>query len=114
MSSRGSCHCVISRHLSTHSVTETGHAWHHTRERPGNFRISCHTVQSAGLSYASDFFPNHFGPFHLPLISEYGEESISDENGQTETPHKSDRVEEIGVARAGINPEVVESWSEEC
>ena len=70
--------------------------------------------QITSLSYASNFFADHLWPLHFPLVSKYSEKSVSDENRQTETPHKRDGVEEVGIARTGIDPEVMKGRSEEC
>lgn len=64
--------------------------------------------QLFGCLYLSDVFSLHLGPLNFPFVSKHREKRIRNNLGQAETPDKSDGIEEVGVAGARIDPEVVE------
>ena len=61
--------------------------------------------------YLPDVLALHFRPFNLPFISKHGEKGVGDDLRKAKAPHESDGVEKVGVAGAGIYPEVVECWA---
>lgn len=67
----------------------------------------------APASNPPNIHPLHLGPFNFPLISQRGIERVSDDDRQAKAPDESNSVEEIGVAGTGVDPQVVESGSEE-
>jgi len=54
-----------------------------------------------------------FRPLAFPLISQSRVDEIRLEDQQSQVPHQRDGVEEIRVAAAGVQPQVVESWAEQ-
>ena len=61
------------------------------------------------------YLPNvlalHLRPFNLQFISKQCKKGVGDDLREAETPDESDGVEKVGVAGAGIYPEVVECWA---
>lgn len=60
-----------------------------------------------------DFFAPRFWVVLLPFISEDSEDAVGEEDGKSQAPDESDGVEEVGVAGACVDPEVVEGWAKE-
>lgn len=50
----------------------------------------------------------HPGPLSLPLVPQRRVHQIRLEDQQRQVPHQRDGVEEVGVAAAGVQPQVVE------
>ena len=61
----------------------------------------------------SDIFALHLRPLHLPFVSKYSEKRIRNDLGQPETPDKGDGIEEVGVARTCVYPEIVEGRAQQ-
>ena len=59
-----------------------------------------------------DVLALHFRPFNLPFISKHGKKRVGDDLRKAKAPDESDGVEKVGVAGAGIYPEVVECWAQ--
>lgn len=53
------------------------------------------------------------GPLGLPLVPQRRIHQIGLEDQQREIPHQRDGVEEVGVAAAGVQPQVVERRAQE-
>lgn len=53
------------------------------------------------------------GPLSLPLIPQSSVDKVRLQDQQSQVPHQRDGVEEIGVAAAGVQPQVVESRAEQ-
>ena len=66
-----------------------------------------------GYLYLSDVFALHVRPLNLPFVPEYCEERIRNDLGQAETPDERDGIEEVGVARTCIYPEIVEGRAQQ-
>lgn len=71
------------------------------------------TSDQHSTSNPPNISPLHLRPFHFPLISQSRIYRIGHDDRQAKTPDESDGVEEIGVARAGVDPEIVKSGAEE-
>ena len=65
-------------------------------------------ISIAWRLYLPNILTLHLRPFNLPFISKHGKEGVGDDLREAEAPDESDGIEEIGVAGAGIYPEVVE------
>lgn len=61
------------------------------------------------------YLPNvlafHLRPLNLPFIPKHGKKGVGDDFRKAKAPDESDGVEKVGVAGAGIYPEVVECWA---
>ena len=55
----------------------------------------------------------HLGPLHLPLVPQHGKQRVAHNDRQAQAPDQGDGVEEVGVAGAGVDPEVIEGGAEE-
>lgn len=65
------------------------------------------------LLYPPNVLALQLRPFHVQLVSQSSEEGVSNDDRDAKTPDKCDGIEEVGVARAGVDPQVVEGRSEE-
>ena len=54
--------------------------------------------------YLAHAFALHLRPVYLPLIAHDGEQSVPNKDCQTQTPDQCDGIEEVGIARAGVDP----------
>lgn len=57
--------------------------------------------------------PPNLRPLNLKLIPQSRPDSIINQQCQSQRPHKSNRIEEICVAAACVDPQVVECWAQE-
>lgn len=62
-----------------------------------------------GMLYLSDLFALCFGSVRLPLVPQDRIHCICQQDEKRKTPDQSDGVEEIGIPRARVNPEMMES-----
>jgi hypothetical protein len=53
------------------------------------------------------------GPLGLPLIPQSSVDKVRLQDQQSQVPHQGDGIEEVGVAAAGVQPQVVESWAQQ-
>lgn len=71
---------------------------------------------SAAHEYTS-YLPRHLAcnprPFRLPFIPQASVNKVGLKNQQREVPNQRDRVEEVGIAAASVQPEVVERRAQE-
>jgi len=52
-------------------------------------------------------------PLGFPFVPQSSVDKVRLQDQQGQVPHEGDGVEEIGVAAAGVQPQVVESWAEQ-
>ena len=69
---------------------------------------------SQPISNLPRHFPHRLRPLGFPLIAQRRIHEIRLENKQSQVPNQGNGVEEIGVAAAGVQPQVVESRTQEC
>jgi hypothetical protein len=72
-----------------------------------------HPISSQPPSNLPSNLPTNLRPLSFPLTAQRRIHEIRLENEQSEIPHERNSVEEIGVAAAGVQPQVVESWTQE-
>jgi len=56
------------------------------------------------LLYLYNILPLHFRSFCFPLVSENSKKCVCHDDCNGQTPHQCDGIEEVGVARASIDP----------
>lgn len=59
------------------------------------------------------FLANHIWPFHLPFIPKHSKRQIRHQQALSQTPHKRNGIEEVGVAASSIDPQVIKRRAEE-
>ena len=68
-------------------------------------------ISIAWRLYLPNVLALHLRSFDLPFISKHGKKRVSDDLRKAKAPDERDSVEKVGVAGAGIYPEVVECWA---
>lgn len=63
--------------------------------------------------HLSHFFAPQLGVIMLPFVSKSREDSVRQQYRKAKAPDQSNGVEEVGVARAGVNPEMIERGTQE-
>ena len=67
----------------------------------------------ASQSDMPDQLALHLWPFGLELVPQHGEYRICHDDGKPEAPDQGDGIEEVGIARSCIDPEVVEGRTQQ-
>lgn len=58
--------------------------------------------------YLPDIFAFHLRSLDLPLVSQDSKQRIGQDDRESQVPNQSDGIEEVGVARSSIYPQVIE------
>jgi hypothetical protein len=82
-----------------------------TRSRPGLGEkvrtFPANVLMPLYFSYPRDFLAAQLRPFNIQLVSQSSVHGVSENDGQAQTPDQCDGVEEVGIARTGVDPEMV-------
>lgn len=72
-----------------------------------------HLYQLPTLSNLLDILAYQLRPLNVQLIPQHSKRQIRHQQALAKTPHKRNRIEEVCIAAASIDPEMVERRPEE-